>query len=471
MNVLIVMLIVGAVVTTLVSSRPGRWLRDPLPVGSKRQPRRILVTGATGFIGQHLCRRIIASGDHLTVLTRDRSRAVDLFGPHADVCTSLDEIADDTRIDTIVNLAGEAIFPRPWTPERRELLIDSRVQITQSLIELIARLNSKPEVLINASAVGYYGVRDDEELCEADRARTVFQSQLCQIWELAAQRAKDFGVRVCRLRLGVVLGRDGGALPQQILAARRRIAMLMGSGQQWMSWIHIEDVLRLVEHCIEREDLNGPVNATAPAPVRQQEFVRHLAAQFGRSLTVRVPGPLLRRVLGERAQLLVDGQRVLPVKATASGFAFKYPQIHAALADLCATPRADAPSEILYDAFCPICDAEMNAYCRAATRAGKHWRFDDVATRPELISRYRLDLTAARKRVYVLADSGKMLSGMEAIGAIWAGLPYWRGLARVLRLPFIRPSAAWLYDRVLAPLIWRWNQRRRAALDAATDLR
>jgi uncharacterized protein (TIGR01777 family) len=471
MNVLIVILIVGALVTTLVSSRPARWLRDPLLAGSKRQPRRILVTGATGFIGQHLCRRIIAAGDQLTVLTRDRARAADLFGPHAIICTSLDEIADDSRIDAIVNLAGEPIFSRPWTPQRRRLLIDSRVQATQSVVEFIARLHRKPDALISASAVGYYGVRDDEELCEADRGRTVFQSQLCQIWELAAQRAKNYGVRVCRLRLGVVLGRDGGALPQQILAARGRVAMVMGSGQQWVSWIHIEDVLRLIEQCIEREDLNGPINATAPAPVRQQEFARHLATPFGRSVTFRVPEQLLRWTLGERAQLLVDGQCVLPVKATALGFVFKYPQIDAALADLCATPRPDAPSEVLYDTFCPICDIEMNAYCRAATRAGRRWQFGDVATRTELISRYRLDLSAARKRVYVLADSGKMLSGMEALGTIWAGLPYWRGLAWVLRLPLIKPSAAWFYDMILAPLIWRLNQRRRAALDAATGFR
>ncbi|HEY6641727.1 TIGR01777 family oxidoreductase [Povalibacter sp.] len=469
MNILIVIVAVGVLAAMLAPRRPARWQRDPLPVGIKARPRRILMTGATGFIGQHLCRRFIAAGDHPLVLTRNRARAVDLFGPHVTVCNSLAEIADDSRIDAIVNLAGESIFSRPWTASRRRLLIESRVSVTQSLVDLIVRLQHKPAVLVSASAVGYYGVRGDEELCEADRGRTLFQSQLCQVWELAAQRAKDHGVRVCRLRLGVVLGRDGGALPQQMLAARARIATPLGTAQQWVSWIHIDDVLRLIDHCIDHDDVDGALNATAPAPVRQQEFAQTLAAQFGRALTLRAPEQLLRRILGERAQLLLDGQRVLPVRTLASGFTFRYPNLDAALADLCVSSPEEMPRDVLYDSLCPICDSEMNTYCRAATRAGRNWQFDDVATRPELISRYRLDLPTARKRVYVLADSGRMLSGMEALCAVWSGLPYWRGLAWFIRLPAVKPSAEWFYDVILAPLIWRWNQRRRAATDGAAS--
>lgn len=466
MNLLIALLIAAWLVARLLPRRPPRWLRDPLLVGGKVRPRRILVTGATGFIGQHVCRRFIAAGDDVLVLTRSRGRALDLFGPHVTICTSLSDIADDAPVDAIVNLAGEPIIARPWTERRRRQLIASRVEVTEALVELIGRLQRKPAVLVTASAVGYYGVRGDEELCEADRGRTIFQSQLCQIWELAAQRARNHGVRVCRLRLGVVLGRDGGALPRQILAARARIAAVLGCGRQWISWIHVEDVLRLIEHCLECSDLDGPINATAPAPTRQYEFARQLAARFGRSLTVRAPAGLLRRLLGERAQLLLDGQRALPVKALASGFEFRYPRLETALADLCLC--TDAPSDVLYDTFCPICDGEMNTYCRAARRTGKRWRFDDVATRPELMSRYGIDLPTARRRVYVLADSGRMLSGIDALCTIWAALPYWRALAWFIRLPPVEPLAAWFYDVILAPLIWRWNQRRRAALAAAT---
>lgn len=468
MNLPVALLIAGSLLAMFLPQRPARWLRNPLLAGSKAQPRRILVTGATGFIGRQVCRRFIAAGDEVLVLTRQRARALDLFGPHVTIHTSLADIAADARIDAIINLAGEPIFPRPWTARRRHLLIASRVQVTEAVVALTGRLQRKPAVLITASAVGYYGVRGDEELCEADRGRTIFQSQLCQIWELAAQRAQQHGVRVCRLRLGVVLGREGGALPQQRLAARARLAAVLGSGLQWMSWIHIDDVLRLIDHCVER-DVDGPVNATAPAPVRQQEFARRLAAQFGRSLVVRAPTAVMRRLLGERAQLLLDGQRVLPVKARATDFEFRYPQLDAALANLCT--QTEAPDDVLYDTFCPICDGEMNTYCRAARRTGKDWRFDDVATRPELMSRYRIDLATARRRVYVLADSGRMLSGMEALCAIWAALPYWRGLAWFIRLPPIEPLAAWFYDVVLAPLIWRWNQRRRAALEAAAQVR
>lgn len=141
------------------SLRPARWQRYPLRVGCRDEARVVLVTGATGFIGRHLCRHVVASGDQLIVLSRDRRRAEDLYGPHASVCTSLEEIASSIRIDAIVNLAGEPIFAKAWTTPRRRLLIDSRLQVTQALVELIARLHHKPEVLVTASAVGYYGVR------------------------------------------------------------------------------------------------------------------------------------------------------------------------------------------------------------------------------------------------------------------------------------------------------------------------
>jgi len=449
------------------SGRPARWQRDPLPAGSKSQPRTILVTGATGFIGQHLCRSIIAAGDQLIVLTRDRTRALDLYGPHATVHTSVDEIDPACCIDSIVNLAGAPIFARAWTARRRRLLIEGRMRVTEGLIGLIERLQRKPRVLISASAIGYYGVRGDEELSEMDRGRTIFQSQLCQLWELAAQRARASDVRVCNLRLGMVLGRDGGALPRQIDAARLHLATVLGSGRQWMSWIHIEDLLRLIWRCIESRDLDGPINATSPSPVRQETFALRLASQFGRSLTLRIPEKLLRWILGERAQLLVDGQRVLPVKALCADFTFRYRDIDSALADLCPRPRLATPDEILYDSLCPVCDAEMTSYRRSAQRLCRGWQFGDVATRIELMNRYRIDLASARKRVYVLTTSGTMVSGMEAICTIWAGLPFWRVLAWLCRLPLIRPAVAWLYDVMLAPLIWRWNQRRRALTNAA----
>ena len=218
----------------------------------KPASRTVLVTGATGFIGQHLCRRLLDQGDGLIVLSRNIARAQAIFGAHARVVASLDEISTTERIDVIVNLAGARILAMPWTKARRAELLDSRLRTTNRVTELIARLANKPEVLINASAIGYYGVRGDEEITEAARGQPIFQSHLCQTWELAAQAAEQHGVRVCRLRFGLVLGADGGALPDLARPARMHLRMVLGSGQQWMSWIHIEDLLNLLCFCIER---------------------------------------------------------------------------------------------------------------------------------------------------------------------------------------------------------------------------
>lgn len=450
--------------------RPPLWHRDPIRAGNKLQPRTILVTGATGFIGKHLCRRIIESGDRLIVLTRDYDLAWDLFGAHAQIHTSLATIADTCRIDAMINLAGAPILASWWTARRRRELLDSRLNVTNALVALIARLHHKPRVLISMSAIGYYGVRGDEELTEAERGRPIFQSHLCQAWELAAQNAENYGVRVCRLRLGLVLGADGGALPQLALSARMHVRTVMGSGRQWVSWIHIHDLLRLVECCIERDDIAGPLNATAPAPVRQQEFAHLLAERFGRAFTVRIPDRMLRLMLGEMSQLLADGQKVLPVKAVCAGFEFRYRTLAAAFSQLLPAHGglSHAPVEILYDPNCPVCDMEMNRYCRSAARAGLQWQFDDVAARPELLSSYLLDVQTARKRVYVLNDAGRMTSGMDALATIWAALPRWQVLARIVRLPGINTLTAVFYDLILAPIIWRWNQRRRAGGDEAS---
>jgi uncharacterized protein (TIGR01777 family) len=300
----------------------------------KSTSRTVLVTGATGFIGQHLCSRLLDQDDGLIVLSRDTRRAQAIFGARARAVASLDEISTTERIDVIVNLAGARILAMPWTRKRRAELLDSRLRTTNRVTELIARLANKPEVLINASAIGYYGVRGDEEITEAARGQPIFQSHLCQTWELAAQAAEQHGVRVCRLRFGLVLGADGGALPDLARPARMHLRMVLGSGQQWMSWIHIEDLLNLLCFCIERKEMRGGINVTSPRPVRQEQFVATLAAQFGRSIPLRVPEAVLRTALGEMSQLLLDGQRVLPTKALCRSFEFRFAELDAALRDL-----------------------------------------------------------------------------------------------------------------------------------------
>lgn len=314
-------------------SRP-EWQRAPRRAVRSDAPAIVLVTGATGFIGRRLCRRLLADGHSVVALTRNRQHARDVFGSMVRVITSLDEILSSERIDVVVNLAGAPIIARPWSPARRAELLDSRLSVTNKLTELIARLEHKPEVLINASAIGYYGVRGDEEITEAARGQPIFQSHLCQAWELAAQAAEQYDVRVCRLRFGIVLGMSGGTLPKLIPAARMRLRVVFGAGRQWQSWIHIDDLLDLLWFCIKQEDMSGGINVTAPQPVRQREFAETLSAQFGRSIPVPVPAGILRAAIGEMSQLLLEGQRVLPTKALNAGFAFRYPELQAALAEL-----------------------------------------------------------------------------------------------------------------------------------------
>ena len=314
-------------------SRP-EWQRAPRRVVRSNAPGIVLVTGATGFIGRKLCRRLLIDGHSVIALTRNAQRAREVLDSNVRVISSLDEILASERIDAMVNLAGAPILARPWSPARRAELLDSRLSITNKLTGLIARLEYKPDVLINASAVGYYGVRGEEEITEAARGQPIFQSHLCQAWELAAQAAEQYDVRVCRLRFGIVLGNSGGMLPRLIPSARLRMRVVLGTGRQWQSWIHIDDLLDLLWFCIKQDDMSGGINVTAPQPVRQQEFAATLSAQFGRSISVRVPAGVLRATLGEMSQLLLEGQKVLPTKALNAGFAFRYPELNVALADL-----------------------------------------------------------------------------------------------------------------------------------------
>jgi uncharacterized protein (TIGR01777 family) len=307
----------------------------------------VLITGATGFIGSKLGHRLIERGERVTVLARNPAKAEDLFGPHATVVTDLATMSGATRIDAIVNLAGESIAGRLWTARRRALLLDSRLATTRGLLALVARLDVKPTTWINGSAIGYYGARDDDNsLEETAAAGTGFQAELCRRWEETAQQAAAHGTHVALLRLGVVLGRDGGALPALARPVRWFVGAPLGSGRQWVSWIHVDDVLALINAVLAAATLTGPLNAVAPNPVRHAELMKALAAALRRPLwPVRMPAALLRVALGELAELFVDGQRVVPARAAALGFRFRYSTIDAALAALLAPP-----DEVLNDA-------------------------------------------------------------------------------------------------------------------------
>ena len=311
--------------------------------------RHVLVTGATGFIGTQLVYRLIERGDHVTVLVRNRAKALHLFGAHVEVVDDLTALPATTRIDAIVNLAGESIAGGLWTKRRRALLVESRLGVTRALLALVARLATPPTTWVNASAVGYYGARDgDEPLHEKSASGTGFQAELCRAWEETAARATERGVRVTALRIGVVLGSSGGALPSLARPVRLFAGAVLGTGRQWFSWIHLDDLVGLVLFVLDERTLAGPLNATAPTPARHAEVMAAIAAVLGRPLwPLRVPAKLLGTVLGELAELFVAGQRVVPERAAALGFTFRHATIDAALTDLLARrPAAHAPPRV-----------------------------------------------------------------------------------------------------------------------------
>ncbi len=292
---------------------------------------RIIVTGGTGFIGASLCRRLTADGHELLVLTR-RPRVSNQQPAIRHLLWDAPEWAREmAQADGVINLAGEPLVAKRWTPEQKRMIQDSRVLSTRRLVQTMAANLQRPRVLINASAIGYYGPHDDEELTETAPAGQGFLADLCQRWEHEAQQAAPLGVRVVQLRIGIVLSADGGALSKMAPPFRWFLGGPLGSGRQWMSWIHRDDVLGLIAWALSHSDIAGPVNATAPQAVRMREFCQGLGRALRRPSWAPVPGPVLRALLGEMADVLLTGQRVIPQAALRAGYAFQYPELGGAL--------------------------------------------------------------------------------------------------------------------------------------------
>ena len=301
----------------------------------------VLVTGGTGFIGQALVRRLVAEGRRVIVLSRDARRARTLLGPAVHVVESLDALLPETRLAAVVNLAGAPVAGGPWTPRRRRVLLDSRIGTTKAILGLLARLEHRPAVLVSASAVGLYGARPaDEPLMEDAGGRPgEFQSDLCRAWEMKAARAEAWGCRVVMLRLGIVLGRDGGMFPLLDAAARFGLGAVLGDGRQPFPWVHLDDAIGLIQHAMRDGHMRGPVNAVAPDCPAQGGFVQALARRHGRGVRLRVPASWLRAWLGGMADLLVAGRRAVPWAALEAGYCFAAPTLQVAL-DRLAGPAA-----------------------------------------------------------------------------------------------------------------------------------
>lgn len=293
---------------------------------------RILITGGTGLIGRALCRALTARGDQLTVLSRHPERVPALCGAGVQAWRTLDAWGAVTAFDAVINLAGEPIIDRRWSARQKATLLASRVGTTQRLVQLIAQRQRRPAVLISGSAIGLYGVGAQQRFDEASPAGGDFPAQLCQQWEAAALAAVDLGLRVVLLRTGLVLSDEGGLLQRVALPTRWGLGAILGDGRQWMSWIDIDDHVSAVLHLLDDATASGPYNLVAPAPVTHEIFVKAVASALHRPCLLRSPAWLLRRLLGERATLLTEGQQVLPTRLQACGFRFRHPELASSLA-------------------------------------------------------------------------------------------------------------------------------------------
>jgi uncharacterized protein (TIGR01777 family) len=290
----------------------------------------VLVTGATGFIGSRLVAGLTGAGHQVIALVRTPAKA-DMLPPPIMLVTSLDQLPADSKIDAIVNLAGEPIGNGLWTEAKRRKILDSRINMTGDVVRLIGRLERKPAVLVSGSAIGWYGLWQDQVLTESAKSHACFSHELCDAWENAARPAAEHGVRVAYLRIGLVLGTDGGFITRMLTPFEFGLGGPLGSGKQWMSWIERDDLVRLIAHVIARPDLSGPINATAPIPVTNLKFTEELGRRLHRPAVFRIPAALLRRVGGDFAnELLLGGQRVLPNKALSNGFVFRHETLRSA---------------------------------------------------------------------------------------------------------------------------------------------
>ncbi|GAC1620319.1 MAG: TIGR01777 family oxidoreductase [Nevskia sp.] len=296
----------------------------------------VLITGGTGFIGLELVAGLLRDGHEVTVLTRDPAEALRRLPLRAQAIDALAPLKGG--VDAVVNLAGENLGAGRWSEARKRVFRTSRLETTRRLVGWMAGLAQRPAVMVSGSAIGYYGARGEETVAEDSCAGSDFSAGLCRDWEAEAMKAEALGLRVCTLRTGIVLGRSrgeiAGALAQMLPAFRLGGGGPMGSGRQWMSWIHLADELGLIRWLIDTATAQGAYNGTAPQPARNAEFAQALGAALHRPAFLPMPGFALKLIVGEMAEILLTGQKVLPQRCLGQGYVFRFPGLEAALRDV-----------------------------------------------------------------------------------------------------------------------------------------
>lgn len=327
---------------------------------------RILITGATGLIGKELAKRLVANGHEIVVVSRDPERArrestfpAQYFRWAGSGAEFPSQALKD--VDAIVNLAGESIGSGRWTEEKKRRIRDSRVLGTRSLVEAVRCLEYKPRIFVQGSAAGIYGDRDDEILTETSEPGRGFLADLSKEWEAEAEPVTELGLRLAIVRTALVLSVRGGALKKLIPLFSKGLGGQLGGGRQWMSWVHIEDIVRVFAYCVEYESASGVFNGSAPEPVRNDRFSLLLARSLGHAPFLPVPKSVLGLALGEASSAILESERVLPARLDEIGFKFRFPEFQSAIENLCGSWK-DGQKEFISEQWLPRKPEEIFPY-------------------------------------------------------------------------------------------------------------
>jgi len=330
---------VGAIGVGLSGIRDGlaAWavqrldLHLGLDVGGHK---RFLISGGTGFIGSALIRELLYMGHDVTVISRRPLAAAMQFAGKVRAVSSTNELSAQECFDVVINLAGAPVVGLPWSTQRKRVITQSRLNITRDLLSFVRKSHQRPPVWVQASAIGYYGPTSEIPVDETSSSGSGFAAELCRQWEDMTTELEALSIRCVILRFGLVFGRSGGSLPMMLLSFRMGMGGVIGDGKQFMSWIHIEDLLRLIAYSVKDPSVSGAINAVAPDVPTYEQFAKATGRMLHRPVLMTIPASLLRTLLGEMASMFVDGPKIVSGRLDKMQFEYRFPELRAALMDL-----------------------------------------------------------------------------------------------------------------------------------------